>query len=250
MDKILKFSNEVCDAIKYYVYRLVDPNNGQTFYVGKGKGNRVFAHVKCTRNYNGKSYFGEDEDDISLKFEKIRKIYASGQEVIHIIHRWNLDDEKTALEVEAALIDAYGLDILTNRIKGHWSDNGSINAELLEKNLSKEVFKEPSGIKYMIIKVKDYWVSQRGSLYDTVRSAWKINKQKAELYPYVLGVVNGIVEDVYQVEEWHKADNRSGRYEFTGSEAPKEIRELFLQKKIPERFRKKGQANPILYSDR
>jgi hypothetical protein len=28
-----KFSNEVCEELKYYVYRLVDPRNGQTFYV-------------------------------------------------------------------------------------------------------------------------------------------------------------------------------------------------------------------------
>ena len=34
-----KFTHEVCEKIGYYVYRLVDPRNGQTFYVGKGKGN-------------------------------------------------------------------------------------------------------------------------------------------------------------------------------------------------------------------
>ena len=30
----------------YYVYRLIDPRTYQTFYVGKGKGDRVFQHVK------------------------------------------------------------------------------------------------------------------------------------------------------------------------------------------------------------
>lgn len=37
------FSNEVKEKLKFYVYRLVDPRNGRTFYVGKGKGDRVFA---------------------------------------------------------------------------------------------------------------------------------------------------------------------------------------------------------------
>lgn len=41
MEELNKFSPEVCDELKYYVYRLVDPRNGQTFYVGKGKNNRV-----------------------------------------------------------------------------------------------------------------------------------------------------------------------------------------------------------------
>lgn len=44
MNGITGFNPEVCEELEYYVYRLVDPRNGQTFYVGKGKNNRVFAH--------------------------------------------------------------------------------------------------------------------------------------------------------------------------------------------------------------
>lgn len=31
MEELNKFSPEVCAELKYYVYRLVDPRNGQTF---------------------------------------------------------------------------------------------------------------------------------------------------------------------------------------------------------------------------
>ena len=41
-----QFPEKLADEIKYYVYRLIDPRNGQTFYVGKGKGNRVFMHAQ------------------------------------------------------------------------------------------------------------------------------------------------------------------------------------------------------------
>lgn len=32
---------------KYYVYQLIDPRNNQTFYVGKGSGDRMYRHVWC-----------------------------------------------------------------------------------------------------------------------------------------------------------------------------------------------------------
>lgn len=41
-----EFPSEVFDKLGYYVYRLIDPRNGDTFYVGKGQRNRVFDHIK------------------------------------------------------------------------------------------------------------------------------------------------------------------------------------------------------------
>ena len=41
-----RFAPEVQKKLAYYVYRLIDPRSGQTFYVGKGRQNRVFAHAK------------------------------------------------------------------------------------------------------------------------------------------------------------------------------------------------------------
>ena len=71
MENIEKFSNEVCKELKYYVYRLIDPRNGNTFYVGKGKNNRVFAHAKgVLDNYEGENY-NDNEDDESSKIKII-----------------------------------------------------------------------------------------------------------------------------------------------------------------------------------
>ena len=41
MNEINEFPTEVISELKYYVYRLIDPRNGETFYVGKGKGNEL-----------------------------------------------------------------------------------------------------------------------------------------------------------------------------------------------------------------
>lgn len=37
MNGLKGFSPFVSDQLKNYVYRLIDPRNGNTFYVGKGK---------------------------------------------------------------------------------------------------------------------------------------------------------------------------------------------------------------------
>ena len=95
------FPPGVAEKLKYYVYRLIDPRNGETFYVGKGKGNRVFAHVR-----DELKMLDDDEDAIELKLKRIREIRGAGFEVAHVIHRHGMD-AKTAFEVEAALIDAY-----------------------------------------------------------------------------------------------------------------------------------------------
>ncbi len=245
---IKNFSPEVCEKLGYYVYRLIDPRNGQTFYIGKGKGNRVFAHVECAlKNYNGENYSTTDEDEISEKFKQIRDIKSAGLEVIHIIQRHGLE-EKEAFEVESALIDCFPG--LTNLQSGHNNEYGVNNAETLQQEYSVETYKEPDNIKYMIIKTTDNRKDNEcnGSLYEAVRYSWKVSKHRVDKIQYVLGVINGIVREVYEVEKWQLADN-GVRYEFVGHIAPDEIRNIFIEKRIPEKYSKKGSANPIQYHD-
>jgi hypothetical protein len=106
------FPPEVFEKLGTYVYRLFDPRNGETFYVGKGKGNRVFAHV---HNELAKA----ESDELSDKLRQIREIHQAGFPVGHVIHRHGMDDA-TAFEVEAALIDAYPG--LTNIMNGAGSN--------------------------------------------------------------------------------------------------------------------------------
>ncbi len=253
MEKIEKFSNEVCKELKYYVYRLVDPRNGNTFYIGKGKNNRVFAHVKgALKNYEGENYLTKEDDEISLKMKTIREIADAGLEVIHIIQKSGLTEDD-ALLVEGVLIDVYCLDKLSNQVKGHGSDICPINALTLEKKLTVKEFDDlDTNPKYIMIKIKNYWLSQRNeNVYETVRSAWKLSLDRVKKYPYVLAVIDGIVNKVFKVIDWHYANGNSGRVEFDGVEIDKnnEVAKLFVDKKIPARFRKKGQASPVLYSD-
>lgn len=102
------------------------------------------------------------------------------------------------------------------------------------------------------------------ALYHATRYAWNVRYDKVIKYPYVLSVIDGKVQEVYSVTKWKHVDNDPvyykpwisvygnisiGRYEFYGEIAPDNIRNLWIGKQIPFKFRKKGLASPTLYSD-
>lgn len=90
----MAFKSSVIEALGYYVYCLVDPRDNRIFYVGKGRGNRVFEHVQeALRECGGTS-----------KDERIRDIERCGLHVRFYIVRHRLSEEEAYL-VESALID-------------------------------------------------------------------------------------------------------------------------------------------------
>lgn len=241
------FTSEVIEQLQYYVYRLIDPRNGQTFYVGKGKGNRVYAHINdALKNFDGENYLDTDEDEVSAKIQQIRDIKKSGLEVIHVIQRYGLTN-KEAFEVEAALIDCYAG--LTNIQGGFAPERGVNNAEVLQRELSYETFEDISDLKYCIIKINDRHLSEHGSVYETVRKHWKVNYNRIIKIPYVLASNNGVVVDVFQADKWYESEDCPGRYMFDGKQAPEKIRALFVNKRLPKHYIKKGLASPVLYHD-
>ena len=264
---ITEFSPEIHEKLGSYVYRLVDPRNGKTFYVGKGTGNRVFQHVNAT---DLDTFYKENEDferteenNDPAKIRKIKEIAATGLKVIHIIQRRGMNP-KTALEVESAFIDYFGLEHLTNKQKGHDYERGMRWTDDLNRELSAKPFedynKNPECPKFILIKITDYSinlhkdkVTEEEQIYEAVRASWPINPSRANKYPYVLAVRYGIVVGVYKINEngWEKDSNdmTGQRALFNGNPAEENVKNYFMGKKIPERFRKKGLANPCLYCD-
>ena len=74
------FTPQIQDIIKYYVYLYTDPRTGEIFYVGKGKGNRTFSHLKDLAD--------------SEKSQRIREIQSEGLEPKIEILVHGLEDEQ------------------------------------------------------------------------------------------------------------------------------------------------------------
>lgn len=226
-----------CEKCKYYVYRLIDPRNFETFYVGKGCGNRVFQHSEACKNLISKN-----EDAFSLKFDKIREILNAQKEVICIIHRWGLTEEE-AFEVEAALIDCYPR--LTNIQSGHGLDRGVITVADFETLCNKKEYQEPQE-DYIIIKTTQGAINLHGNLYDATHQAWRGSINRAQKYKYVLSVVYGEVMEVYEVDNngWYKIGNRIG---FNGKVTANPDMRALVGQLLPSKYMERGMANPFLY---
>lgn len=238
--KIDEFPPEVIEKLQYYVYRLIDPRNGETFYIGKGKGNRVFAHVH--------GYI--EEDSLSEKMTRIHNIKLSGFEVAHVIHRHGMS-EKTAFEVEGALIDAYPG--ITNIMDGHRNNEfGAMHSKEIINRYSAEI----AEFKHKALLISVNRSALESSLYEATRYAWRLKKEKASQAELILPTVQGIIVGAFVASNWLEAtianfpsrEPVEGRYGFEGSEASDVLRHLYVGKRIPDKYRKKGSANPIKYT--
>lgn len=239
-DKQKGFPQGVAESLKTYVYRLIDPRNGETFYIGKGVGDRVFAHIREEI----------DAEDSNIKMKRIREIHVAGFEVAHVIHRHGMDD-KTAFEVEAALIDAYPG--LTNIAGGAGSGEfGVMHADEIIRRYAAR----PAEFRHKVLLISINRSASESSVYEATRFAWKLSKSKASKAEVVLAHIQGMIVGAFIPEEWLPATTENfpgreetpGRLGFVGAEAPRSIRELYVGCSVPENYRRRGSANPVKYT--
>lgn len=225
-----------------YVYRLIDPRNGETFYVGRGEGNRVFSHIRAEDGLEG--------DELDNKLQRIREIRLAGFEVAHVIHRHGMD-HRTASEVEAALIDAYpGLTNIASGIGA--SDYGTMHAEEIISRYSAE----PAVFRHKALLIIVNRTATEISLYEATRFAWKVSKPRARQAEVILPTVRGLIVGAFIADDWLEAtavnfpgrEDRPGRLGFVGHEASSEIKAQYIGKRVPDEYRKRGAANPIRYT--
>ena len=101
----------IISIMNYYVYVYRDPENKKIFYVGKGKGERAFSHLK--KREKGIPLHNRD---LELKIDDYLKI--GKKPIIEIIAHF--DDETRALEAENKTIKEIGIENLSNKIDSLW----------------------------------------------------------------------------------------------------------------------------------
>lgn len=235
----MKVTPEVAALLKSYVYVYTDPRSGQPFYIGKGQGNRVFAHL--------------DDTAETEKTALIAAIRESGLEPRIDILRYGLSDTEASL-VEAAAIDLVGLARLTNRVAGHHATSlGRIGSQELIAMLTAK----PVEVRHkaLLITINKLYRSDMTAeeLYEVTRGVWKIGPKRAQA-EYAIAVYQGIAREVYRIRAWHPAGTlpyrfrgpediqRPDRWEFEG-EVAADVRDAYVGN-----FVGKGGQNPIRYA--
>ena len=126
------------------VYCLIDPRNGLPFYVGKGKGTRMYSHEKMVSR-------GIIPHNNLFLFRKIKKIQNVGLSIIYKKIYEGMDDA-SALSVEMDEIKRIGrsnlgLGPLCNLTDGGDGNSGKVVSEKTKCKMSltaKERLKDPS----------------------------------------------------------------------------------------------------------
>jgi hypothetical protein len=254
-----QFETGVCEKIGFYVYRLLD--GLETFYIGKGKNNRVFDHETQAKNENHNSF--------NARLNKIQEAKRKGSFQI-VIHRHGLSEEQAYL-VESALIDmhiSYGLN-LTNLQSGYQQsrygicspEQLSLSYSVPKASILRATKSSPANV--ILISINSSWSKEEKTpegILKMVQYAWRIRNPHKEEIPYVFAVANKIIRGVYVVHKWldssdeewinvammNKSALVEGRYGFIGSVAPPEIWSRFVNTQLPEEITF-GSGQPILY---
>lgn len=255
MKDLKKFDEKTISHLKYYVYLLIDPIKNEPFYVGKGKGNRVFCHVEDAL----KSEVSNE------KFEQIRRIKESGHQVLHVIVRHGLS-EQVAYEIESALLDTFKfVPVLNNFVNGNIQGGvNSIEKGLMSTNELMRIYNAESlneiGEDCVIININKSYV--RGNLndgiYQATKQTWRMRDPRGSILKYVLSEYKGLIVEVFEVEEWYtnvRPFNRNSKKEgqnylgfgFNGKVADDSIRDHYINKSIMDK-KVRGNANVIRYS--
>jgi len=241
------FSPWVSSRLGSYVYLLVDPRTGRPFYVGRGRNDRCFRHVRAARHPGAPGGSGTDRFPA---LDRIREIESSDRAVRIDILRHGLTPDEARL-VEAAAHEALGLP--GEPPLGPQRRSAAEVGELLAKRAK---IKRRHQLVLLRVGGTGADASDR-----QVRRGWRIGHRwtdpESPRSPRWAAIVAGdLVVAVYRIERWEPVASGPAeggeatarppdRFSFVGSPDP-DLEGRYVGKRVTA-YLAAGSRNPVTY---
>ena len=239
------FSAKVREHLGYYVYALLDSKD-TIFYIGKGKGNRLFMHVKEALKTTDSFIINNNP-----KLKHIKEIGASN--VKYMIIRHGLTHEH-ALIVESVLIDIFrqknelklsNIESLDNKNNG-FESQGVHTIDEIELMYNKPEADILPNEKILAININVDTLDEN-KIYNRVKGNWVLDPKHANGADYIVASHNGLIIGIYKLNEgtgWMPS-NEPNRFYFDGYIVNDEdVRKRLLHRSLK---RSQGSQNPVKY---
>jgi hypothetical protein len=273
---ISKFSNLTCERIRWYVYALSD-EEGNIFYIGKGKCNRAFDHIEEVRKLIASDPAGvlkitDEEADAGVgpvqdgilgpKRQRIQAMLkADRTPTVHIVRDTLNEDE--ALRIESVLISVMDWQLegaLTNAVAGHGTrKHGLKSADDVEATHGEPFrldalpdFLALAGQEVVAININRLWPQVKSgekTLLQVSQGNWKLGLARAKRCRYAIVHANNVVRGVFRIARWREAAVGEGRIMFDAEGGRELAGDAFQSKDAASLFGPSGAGsqNPIRY---
>jgi hypothetical protein len=212
------FSALAREALGWYVYLLED-DEGHPFYVGKGRGDRAFAHAEDAKDV-------ADHPELqSAKHARILEIQAEGGHTRVMVLRHGISSSVQAYEIESAAIDLINRlrpATLLNVVLGHHHAQRGLMAAAEVEVLYAARPAPKVLMPVLLVSLNRLWRQDitEAELFEITRGWWKARGRRRDAVQYVLGVHNGVVRSVYKPVKWRKRapGDRDFEHDVSGKE--------------------------------
>ncbi len=115
---------------------------------------------------------------------------------------------------------------------------------------------EPEFFQHKALLISVNRTAAKMPLYEATRYAWRLKKSRAEQAEVVLATRQGEIVGAFIARRWLEATAENfpghhpmpGRFGFEGEEAPDNIKNLYVGKRVPDEYRKPGTQTPFQYT--
>lgn len=228
----MSFRSETLGALRNYVYALSEPSeDGAIFYVGKGTGNRCFAHALEDRKDPD---FPKEQDSVmSLKVEKIREIkekYNEDPRITIIAH--GIEDADMAFSIESMFIKVLSktkvAPDMTNAVAGKKSENYWLTVNELDNKSAPAIKESELTKKILIVSLKGNKnvcpypkIKTDAELTERTLGDWNVSEAKAKNVDLIVGVYENLIRSVCEINKVEKGERRTSKYEITSEKETK-----------------------------